>query len=242
MGDTWIEQREPASDHYNDLLAYFEITSPLDETGLVENVVAKRRHWREASGVPNAHRRDIARQAIGRIEVVADALLKRVPIVATETSEDVSRLTTTEVPVNTCAQDLGITVHYPVTGEVDNRIVVPRGSPIPFTVELRVHFPAEPREQVEVALNEGSTIDLAMVQQLGMASGRVDRPLPGGHPVSIRITVTREQLVRIHAFDGETGRFLCEMTVEHRRLVSKDTKAASMMRLGEGALSRRIHG
>jgi len=139
-------------------------------------------------------------------------------------------------PVDVCSQALGVTIMDTPTGRLQNSVLVPQGTPIPVTKEEIFGAVSDGQTVIEVELNEGATADLDIVTKLGSSIGQFGRPVPQGYPIRVTIDVTEEQLIRVHAFDGESGGLLCEMTVEHKGLISQQEKAETMRRLEEMAL------
>jgi hypothetical protein len=61
--------------------------------------------------------------------------------------------------------------------------------------------------------------------------GNFARPVRKGHPIRIDMRYTADQLIRMEAYDGDSGQFLCELEIQHEGLLSADDKAKARQHL-----------
>jgi hypothetical protein len=52
------------------------------------------------------------------------------------------------------------------------------------------------------------------VKQIAKGSGRFGRPVPKGHPITVKIDYNRDGLIELNAYDGDTGAFMCKLEVQ----------------------------
>jgi molecular chaperone DnaK len=127
-------------------------------------------------------------------------------------------------PVDAASHALGLTAQND-EGKLQNFVVIPAGTPIPHTaVNTDFVTASENQTQLEVVLNEGDDADLDFVRELDRTEGSFASPVALHHPLKYEIEYTAEQLIRIRAFDGVSGQFLCDLEVKHQGSLSGDEK------------------
>ncbi len=139
-----------------------------------------------------------------------------------------SQLAAIPPPVDTASHALGVTVLVDERlGTERNSIVIPAGTAIPVSREETYQTAAANQKQINVRLNEGDDEDLEFVRELGSSIGTFTRPVPKGHPIRVEMSYTADQLIRVKAFDGQDGTFLCEFEVERKSNLSDLEKKAA---------------
>jgi molecular chaperone DnaK len=139
-----------------------------------------------------------------------------------------SQLATIPPPVDVASHGLGITVVEDVrTGVEINKIMIAAGTTIPVSTTDTFSTVHDDQTAINVRLNEGDDEDLEYVRQLGESVGRFPAPVPRNHPIRVEMSYTAEQLIRVQAFDGVRGTFLCEFEVPHAGLMSAGEKQAA---------------
>jgi molecular chaperone DnaK len=123
-------------------------------------------------------------------------------------------------PVDVCAHGLGVAALND-DRVMQNFIIIEAQSEVPAHGEDTFHTVEEGQTQVEIKLNEGDEEDLEFVKQIAKGTGKFGRPVPKGHPITAKIDYTREGLIELNAYDGETGAFLCKLEVERPGNLSK---------------------
>jgi molecular chaperone DnaK len=135
-----------------------------------------------------------------------------------------SELAMLPAPRDVTSQGLGVTV-VDGPGRVElNQIMIPGNTAVPHTSEMTFSTVDDGQSEVDVRLNEGDDEDMAFVRELSHSVGRFARPVRRGHPIRIEMEYTAEQLIRVRAYDGESGGFLCDLEVRHDSQMSDDEK------------------
>jgi len=116
-------------------------------------------------------------------------------------------------PVDVCSQGLGVSA---LNSErvMRNVIIIDAQSEVPAFGADTFNTVEEGQTQVEIHLNEGDEEDLEYVKQIARGTGDLGRPVPRGHPVTVKISYNRAGLIELNAFDGVSGGFLCKLSVE----------------------------
>jgi molecular chaperone DnaK len=138
-----------------------------------------------------------------------------------------SQLATMPTPVDAASHGLGVSVEIDRAGNMANEVLIPEGTTLPASVSRVFGAASEGQTHLEVVLNEGQERDLEFVRELGRAGGTFGQPVPMGHPIRVAMEYTADQLIVVKAYDGQSGRFICEL--EHRyegRLSVHDKQAA----------------
>jgi molecular chaperone DnaK len=116
-------------------------------------------------------------------------------------------------PVDVCSHGLGVTALND-DRTLQNFIIIEAQSQVPAHGEDSFNTVEEGQTQVDIKLNEGDDEDLQFVKQIAKGAGKFGRPVPKGHPITVKIDYTRDGLIELNAHDGESGAFLCKLTVE----------------------------
>jgi molecular chaperone DnaK len=134
-------------------------------------------------------------------------------------------------PVDVCSHGLGVSALND-SDEMRNFVIIEAQSPVPAHGEETFNTHDEGQTQVEIKLNEGDEEDLEFVKQIAKGNGRFGRPVPKGHPITIKIDYTRDGMIELNAYDGETSAFLCKLTVERpgNLSLSQRANAADVLR------------
>ncbi len=135
-----------------------------------------------------------------------------------------SELARLPVPVDVASHGLGITVVDSSTRRHWNKVMIPAGSPIPGLTEETVYTLEDRQAKIEVTLNEGDDEELQFVRKLGSSRGDLGRPVRIEYPIRVTMEYTADQLIRVKAYDGETGAFLCDLEVRHESLISDEAR------------------
>jgi molecular chaperone DnaK len=134
-------------------------------------------------------------------------------------------------PVDVCSHGLGVSALND-SRTMQNFIIIEAQSPVPAHGEDTFNTVEEGQTQVEIKLNEGDEEDLEFVKQIAKGTGRFGRPVPKGHPITVKIDYTRDGMIELNAYDGETGVFMCKLTVERpgNLSMSQVANAADVLR------------
>jgi len=132
-----------------------------------------------------------------------------------------SQLAQMPPPVDVASHGLGVSAINAENGRLMNSIIIPAQSKVPAEEEQIYYTVSEGQTQVKVELNEGDDEELEFVKQLGQGLGKFERPVPKDHPVRVKLAFTKDQIINLKAYDGESGIFLCEIEVERPGNLSK---------------------
>lgn len=129
------------------------------------------------------------------------------------------------IPVDVASHGLGVSLL--VDDRMQNTVVIRSGTPLPAQGEVEAFTIADGQEVLRLELNEGDEEDLEFVRKLGESEGRFSRPRPREHPIRILMSYTADQIVNVKAYDGKTNEYICEITLKHESLLSKDERQAA---------------
>jgi molecular chaperone DnaK len=134
-------------------------------------------------------------------------------------------------PVDVCSHGLGVAALND-DDLMQNFVIIEAQTPVPAHGEDTFNTREEGQTRVEIRLNEGDEEDLEFVKQIAKGTGRFGRPVPKGHPITVKIDYNRDGLIELNAYDGETSAFLCKLQVERPGNLSKSQaeNAADVLR------------
>jgi molecular chaperone DnaK len=134
-----------------------------------------------------------------------------------------SRLALMPVPVDVVSHGLGVTVlDDPLTRHESNSIIVPVNHPVPAEATEMYETPYEGQTHIDVRMNEGDYEELEYVSEIAKGVGTFGRPVPKGHPIRVQVTVGQDGMIRLFAWEAESGKLLCEMEVLRPSILSKE--------------------
>lgn len=139
-------------------------------------------------------------------------------------------------PVDAASHALGLTL-LNERGQRENEVVVPAAAPLPFKTTTEIYAASDNQTQLIVELNEGEDKDLDFVRKLGDSTGSFASPVQRHHPVRCEIEYTADQLIRIQAFDGVSGQFLCDLEVQHGGMLSGEERESARSLLANANIS-----
>jgi molecular chaperone DnaK len=129
-------------------------------------------------------------------------------------------------PVDVASRGLGVqALDSSGDGRLVNVVLIEANTPVPAQTEQTFGASTEGQRDLELVLTEGESEDLDFVRELGRSHGTFAKPVPLGHPVTVRLEYTVDQMIVARAFDGETGGLLCELEVKSSTAISADEKA-----------------
>jgi len=140
--------------------------------------------------------------------------------------DPLSELARLAIPTDVASHGLGITVNGEDGTEI-NGIVVPVNSPVPALGSETFYAAANGQTEVLMRINEGDEADLAFCRELGTGRAHFGRPVNEGHPIRIDISYNAEQIVEVHAYDGETNALLGEVRLTREGNLSAADKRAA---------------
>jgi molecular chaperone DnaK len=135
-----------------------------------------------------------------------------------------SQLAMMPPPVDVLSHALGVTAVDGATRRKYNSIIIPAQTPVPVTQEETYATVDDGQTQVKIDLNEGDDDDLQYVTQIATGIGAFGKPVRRDYPLRIELGFSPDQIIRLRAFDGENGSFLCELEVERPGNLTKAEK------------------
>lgn len=143
-----------------------------------------------------------------------------------------SQLARMPPPVDVTSHGLGITVLDESARRMVNSIIIAAQTQVPVTREEMYGTVDEGQTQIKIELNEGDDDDLEFVKQLATGIGRFGKAVPRDHPLRVELSFTADQIIRLRAYDGESGNFLCELEVERPGNLTRAEKLKARDLLG----------
>ncbi|MGN6190006.1 MAG: Hsp70 family protein [Conexibacter sp.] len=138
-----------------------------------------------------------------------------------------SELAQMPTPVDTASHALGLLV-VDDGGRSYNTVVIPEGTPLPFTGTRDDFFAASDNQtELELVLNEGNDADLDLVRRIAASTGRFAEPVNKGHRLRCELSYSIDQRVGVEMYDGVSGQFLCKVDVDHDGLLSAQEKESA---------------
>jgi molecular chaperone DnaK len=142
-----------------------------------------------------------------------------------------SYLAAMPAPKDVTSQGLGVTAVGDDRVTEYNSVILPANSQIPGKESKMYETLDDGQVEVMVELNEGDDADLKFVRNLDKAPAKFGRAVRQGYPIRVDISYNEQQIIEAEAFDGETGKFLCNITVTRHGLMAPADKEAAMARL-----------
>lgn len=152
------------------------------------------------------------------------------------TADPRSELAALAVPTDIASHGLGITVNDSEDREI-NAILVAAGEAVPARASETFYAASDGQTDVHLQINEGDEADLAYCRQLGTGNASFGRPVPVGHPIRIDIAYTEEQIVEVHAYDGETNSLIGEVRIRREGTLSEPERQAAIAAISAKGVS-----
>lgn len=163
---------------------------------------------------------DVARGAAMMAAKLADTVDPRTKIAMMPKPKDVT------------SKGLGITVTHEDLITKHNDIMIAANTPIPAEADETYETLEDGQQEILVELNEGDDRDLRYVENLGKSPARFGMRVRKGYPIRVHLAYTDEQIIKLDAYDGENGKFLCHMEVPRKGRISLAAKEAARTELG----------
>ncbi|MGE5156188.1 MAG: Hsp70 family protein [Betaproteobacteria bacterium] len=116
-------------------------------------------------------------------------------------------------PSDVCSQGLGVSALND-DRVMQNFIIIEAQTPVPAHGEDTFNTVEEGQTEVEIKLNEGDQEDLGFVKEIAKGTGPFGRRVPKGHPITVKVDYNRAGIIELNAYDGQTGAFMCNLTVD----------------------------
>ncbi|NLV56604.1 MAG: Hsp70 family protein [Acidimicrobiales bacterium] len=135
-------------------------------------------------------------------------------------------------PVDVASRGLGVqALDSQGGGQLVNVVLIDANTPVPAHAEQTFGASRADQTDLELVLTEGEETDLDFVTELGRTKGTFSKPVPLGHPVTVRLEYSVDQRITAKAIDGHSGDLLCELEVKSETAISDDEKAALLSTL-----------
>jgi molecular chaperone DnaK (HSP70) len=70
------------------------------------------------------------------------------------------------------------------------------------------------QEEIDVVVNEGEEFDLRFVARLASATGKLDSPKPEGYPITVKMALDGDGILRVAVYDGVNGGLITQLDVQ----------------------------
>jgi len=120
-------------------------------------------------------------------------------------------------------------------GRMGNMVVLPANAPIPTVPAAERTFgcASEGQTEIEVTVYEGDDFDLKFVDRLGNASGSLGGPKPLGYPVTVKMGLDGDGILRVTAHDGNSGTLITQVEVRREGAMSERQQADAVAALDD---------
>ncbi|MBO0820083.1 MAG: Hsp70 family protein [Nocardiopsaceae bacterium] len=115
-------------------------------------------------------------------------------------------------------------------GILGNFVVLPANSTIPTPEPHEQEFvtSAEGQTHIELTVYEGDDFDLQFVDRLGSATGSLGGSKPKGYPLTVRMSLDGDGILRVTAHDGNTGALIAKVDVQREGAMTKQEQASAI--------------
>jgi len=151
----------------------------------------------------------------------------------TGTANPASPLASLPAPVDRSSHAIGVEALR--EGVLGNVVVLPANTPIPTMppVEETFGLTADGQDMIRLTVNEGDEFDLKFIDKLGSATGKLDGPKPMGYPITVKMALDGDGILRATAHDGNTGALITQVEVQRNGAMSKRQEADAMAALDD---------
>lgn len=132
------------------------------------------------------------------------------------------------LPKDVASHGLGITTTDGATGEKYNALIIKPGQGVPSSGSEMFSTLVEGQTGVAITINEGDEEDLNYVREIGSGKAEFGRPVPKDYPLRVDIAYNEEQIVELHAYDGNTGQLIGQIRLNRQGQLSDIEKQNAM--------------
>ena len=152
----------------------------------------------------------------------------------TGTANPLSTLAALPVPVDRCSHAIGVDALND-GGVLGNVVVLAANTPIPTDppAEKTFGIPQDGQTEIKLTVNEGEEFDLKFIDRLGSATGDLGGPKPSGYPITVKMALDGDGILRVFAHDGITGALITKVEVRRESAMSDRQVTASAAALDE---------
>jgi len=115
-------------------------------------------------------------------------------------------------------------------GVMGNMVVLPSNAPIPTVPPAERTFgcASEGQSEIELTVYEGDDFELKFVDRLGNATGSLGGPKPMGYPITVKMALDDDGILRVNAHDGNSGTLITQVEVRRDGAMSDEQKMDAM--------------
>lgn len=112
-------------------------------------------------------------------------------------------------------------------GILGNFVVLPANSPIPTPEPYEGEFVtvSDGQEEINLTVYEGEDFDLQFVDRLGSATGSLGGPKPKDYPITVRMSLDGDGILRVTAHDGYSGALVAKVDVRREGAMTQEQQA-----------------
>jgi molecular chaperone DnaK len=152
----------------------------------------------------------------------------------TGTANPLSTLAALPVPVDRSSHAIGVDA-LDDRNVLGNIVVLPANTPIPTDppAEKTFGIPQDGQTEIKLTVNEGEEFDLKFVDRLGSATGNLGGPKPAGYPITVKMALDGDGILRVFAHDGITDALITKVEVRRDSAMSDHQVSAAAAALDE---------
>lgn len=147
----------------------------------------------------------------------------------TGTAAPSSPLAALPVPVDRSSHAIGVQARNK-EGMLGNCVVLPANAQIPTPEPYEDDFftVCEDQTHINLTVYEGEDFDLDFVDRLGSAEGDLGGPKPEGYPITVRMSLDGDGILRVTAHDGHSGTLITQVEVRREGAMTGQEQAAAV--------------
>ena len=122
----------------------------------------------------------------------------------------------------------GIGVNVPIHASFNrrNHIILPKGTPAPCQAEIILETIKDGQHSFMLQINGGDYDDLDFVSTMALSECPLARGTPAGHQLRISVTVSRDQVIQVQAWDHTSDALISELEFEPPAWMTEDLEEA----------------
>jgi molecular chaperone DnaK len=152
----------------------------------------------------------------------------------TGTAAPESALAGLPAPVDRSSHAIGVNA-LDDRGIKGNVVVLPANAPIPTDppAERTFGLHHDGQDEIDVEVNEGEEFDLRHVARLASATGKLDGPKPEGYPITVKMALDGDGILRVTVYDGISGALITKLDVQREDAMTHSEMTAAAEALDE---------
>jgi molecular chaperone DnaK len=152
----------------------------------------------------------------------------------TGTAAPDSALAALPAPVDRSSHAIGVSALNDA-GVMENAVVLPANAPIPTKPAAEQTFGTveDGQNKIEITVNEGDETELRYVNRLASAVGSLGGPKPRGYPITVKMALDGDGILRVTAHDGVSGALITQVEVHREGAMSTGQQALAAAALDD---------